>query len=352
MPKSSSVVTIDQFLAVTEKRLKRLLPKDRVQEILNEVGSHFSDRTEDLQLSGLSKPEAEAAAVNMFGEPKEWAKSVVDAAYADKFTNHASRISTCAAAIFLFGLTVTPLLFAANLAVIEFLVICFVVGAFLARRRHTSNILKVGLGAAALSFLISGAVEIPVIPGVVAVPPTTYNTVSGMVSVFAKVENQNSEMLTAGWNAYVVGKPIAKVPAKLRDGAGYIVPLTPNADHGYWVFRKVSGKFYPLGGGKDIAPTFSPYRTVATESEAAAIWRANAPKWRAIVEDGGGMIEMQAMLKQQHCKRSGWFDFKAALPGIWIVLLPLPLILLLDCISVGMGRAVYRVVQRRKLSIG
>lgn len=347
----SRAASIDEFLKVTEKRLRGHLPEARVREVLSEVSSHFSDRAEDLQAEGLPLSEAEATAVAMFGGPKEWAKSVVNSTYADGFTRNAALIAICSAGVFLLAVAIAPLLTDLSFAFMLMLTIGMAIGAYKARQWQTPRLLALGLAAGVLSFVVSGAVRISLIPNVLAVSPSTIGSMISFCNFTRGIQSQNKAMLSAGWNTYVAAIAPSVVPAELRSGAGYIVPLIPDND-----LDDVDDVFRDLGQTvisqiKVLPPsiTANPYRTVATEGEARAIWRAEAPACRTIEKN---VLDMNAVPPKirSHCRRKAWFDVGAALPGIWIILLNLPFLLLLDLVAAAIGRAAHRKAHSRSLS--
>jgi len=349
VPKSRHAVSIDEFLKVTEKRLRGHLSEARVQEVLSEVSSHFGDHAEDLHAEGLPLSQAEATAVAMFGGPKEWAKSVVNSTYADGFTRNAALIAICSAGVFLLAVAIAPLLADLSFAFMLMLTIGLAYGAYRARRWQTPRILALGLAAGVLSFVVSGAVRLPLIPGVVALSPSTLSTITKVFDFIGGIQSQNRSLLNAGWKTYLVGNGPAIVPAELRSGVGYIVPLTPDNDP-----DDVDDVFKDTGQTvqNKVFPEFmeaNPYRTVATKGEARAIWRAEAPAWRKIETKNIDMTTATPQIRKV-CKRKGSFDIRAALPGLWIILLNLPFLLLLDLVAAAMGRAAHRKAQRRRLS--
>ena len=93
MDKTASLPPIDEFLAQAEKRLRgRLLP-EKLAATLAEAYEHLSCRAEDLAAEGMTPAEAEAAAAEAFGKPREWTREILIAENTKPYLKLATGIS-------------------------------------------------------------------------------------------------------------------------------------------------------------------------------------------------------------------------------------------------------------------
>ena len=333
-------------------RLHGHLPQDRIQEVLNEAYSHFYDRTEGLIESGLDQSEAQSKAVAMFGSAKEWTTDIVHSSYSDHLTEQAGIVGACAAGLFLFTTALTPLLPLGCAQPIHYLAAAtLAAGAFRARRWRPSRIAALALCAGVLSFVISGLVSVPVIPWVVAVPPASYHLMDKSIDTVSMEQDLNKRLLKIGMQTYAGQKPPSRIPPALLSGTRYIVPRPAANAKGFDAFKVLD---VPQSTQIDYAANLlaaAPYRTVATKNEAASIWRTEGPRWQAIIKSQDGLSAISALMGLTG-KRHGVFDLRTAVPGLLIILLNLPLLLLLERIAATAGRTASRRSRRNRPSIG
>jgi hypothetical protein len=276
-----------RFIAQAGKRLRGLSTQSR-DAILAEALSHIADRAAELEAAGMDAKQAETTAVAAFGNPERWAREIIDAAYADAYTETARILAVVAAAMSI----ALPLEMFIQSRVLQIYTVPIVVlpllgviaGSFRARRYAVGTLVVLGLLSAAIGFAGVGSTWVTD-PDRSAAPRSVFQKWAKEADAVAIGSQRELDLLRLGIKTFGSTKSLALAPAALRVGSRYIVPqpvrgLTGGPYCYCGAFKRVPARYQKL-----ITVTTSPlnapapYLTVGTIEEAQQAWRRDGPSW-------------------------------------------------------------------------
>ncbi|MEO7717514.1 MAG: hypothetical protein ABIY70_15045 [Capsulimonas sp.] len=324
MAKKPVLNPIEQFLALSEKRLRGRLEPDKVATTLMEAREHLTYRAEELMEAGQAPDAAMAMAAETFGQPRKWTREILLSENYKPYLQIANGISVAACAYILVlkplwtlflkspsGGEVTPgyLIFSAVLTAL--LHLAAGLGALIARRCAVKPILGI-IVAGALMFCIGlGFMTNPV------------------MSQAQKSLRDDATLLQQGIRAYS-SKTLPNVPAALKMPEGFVAPIA----------RKRVSSLEDVGSGST--------EIVATEEMAASRWRDYGALRLAECREELGQIKRLSdwrLSTPQLLLRFGANNFNAAaaLLGTVLALLHGVFCLMLCGVSAQFGRFIHRV---------
>jgi hypothetical protein len=245
---------IEQFLALSEKRLRGRLEPDKVATTLMEAREHLTYRAEELMEAGQAPDAAMAMAAETFGQPRKWTREILLSENYKPYLQIANGVSVAACAYILVlkplwtlflkdpsvavsssGTTAQHLIFSVVLVMTSYLAAGL--GALIARRCAVKPILGI-IAAGAVMFCIGlGFMTNPV------------------MSKAQKALHDDAALLQQGIRAYSSKTLPNTVPAALKMPEGFVAPIA----------RKRVSSLEDVGSGST--------EIVATEEIAASRWR-------------------------------------------------------------------------------
>ena len=345
------------LLNEAERRLRRSIPKEQLELVLDEAKGHLLDRADDIAESGLNQSEAEAKAVVLFGDVNEWANEIRHSVYSDPLTEKARLLATCSAGLMLAFPTLWSLGQRSSNIVWTVGMVGLALGAFRARQWKTSLIAYLGLAAAVLSFTCGSLNCISMIPGLVAFPRSIVSSPDMLANQPIRKLHSDIALLQLGLQTYPSYGSIGHVPQSLRVGTAYIVPRSKPivnsvsdemlSQSWYSAFTPPPANVRALSSETQAHLELETnYQTVPTAAAAAQAWRSTGSYWlsqETIMSNVEGPMDARLLQSLHH---PSTLDLGAGMAGVTITAGVLAFVLALDRIAANIGRLAFRRFRR------
>lgn len=365
--------SVPSYVSTLEKQLSRSLPQDKAEQIAQETHAHLADRVDDLVETGLTESEAEAVALSGFGRVRTYARTAVQNAYADRTSQRWRLLGRLGMANFL-AFNAVHVMYPTN-QMASFIVApalgglaLTLVSALASRRPQTRQIIAMNVIGLLATITIAGVryVPNPDTPplglesikystssrhGAPGLPRGDYQQEIAHEKRRLRHLYYETNVVQQGMEVYAQGKP---VPASLRSGGRYIVPLPYRTEWNTCSDALDMSAFKDYYWPDEWLASYEsrlnaiPYQTVATSEEARKIWGEHGPLWRTGKQRRIAYWNAEfATMKHAETAPLGFNATAAAYHGYASVQLCLTLIVL-DFILAYLGRWVWIQTRNRR----